>query len=588
MTTPDHSQDSELARGEERPSDADLPQETDAPREAARPTDEARPATEEHLAKEERSTPEGAPTRQRRASRKARPEQEEPTRQAPAQHSAPSARRFGLPMRAWRIIGVIGLVLSVCGVGAAWAVSSPLGASPDDDYHLGSIWCPPPLSESGCSTGYTDRGTFGPVVPESVSSTKVACYAFHGDESAVCALNNSDDRTMVTDRWDDGNYPWGYYQFHHHFIAHDADRAGVTMRVINVGIAIVLIGAIGALMPSAMRRGYVLAIPAAWTPMGIYFIASNNPSSWAFTGVFAFAAGLWAATQSLGWRRWCLIGAAALGAVLACTSRGDSAFFLFVVTAALAFAVRWRRDRWPEALLAVVSSIIGIIVMRSTNVASTHLATAEGEPRSLISLIGDNMSYLPQYLAGFYGYRWGPGWLDVDYNGSVSTVGLVIAGAVFVAGARTWSWRKAMTLLMLVGAMAGVPTLLGILQGFNNVATYQPRYMMPLWIVFLFFMLTMERRERTLSRPQAAAVGVLLVGTHFWALFVLLLRYTHGSSVLMFNMSKTAVWWWPGAPVGPNMVWALGTVCFAAAITFGLLLTREEVDEKPRTEAVEA
>ena len=35
-------------------------------------------------------------------------------------------------------------------------------------------------------------------------------------------------------RWDDGNYPWGYYQFHHHFIAHDADRAGVTMRLINI------------------------------------------------------------------------------------------------------------------------------------------------------------------------------------------------------------------------------------------------------------------------------------------------------------------------------------------------------------------
>ena len=116
MTTSDHSQDSELARGEERASDADLPQEADAPREAARPTDEARPATEEHLANEER------------------------TRQAPAQHSAPSARRFGLPVRAWRIMGAIGLVLSVCGVGAAWAVSSPLGASPDDDYHLGSIW----------------------------------------------------------------------------------------------------------------------------------------------------------------------------------------------------------------------------------------------------------------------------------------------------------------------------------------------------------------------------------------------------------------------------------------------------------------
>lgn len=430
MTTHDHPSD------EAKPLEGEFTSETDQPDENARPLDADRTQDEDA---------------------------DQPG-EARAPHSASFRDRFSLSTRAWRVIGVIGLVLSVCGVGLAWAVASPLGASPDDDYHLGSIWCPPPLADSGCTTGYTERGTFGPVVPESIAATRVACYAFHGNESAVCALNNSDERTMVTDRWDDGNYPWGYYQFHHHFIAHDADRAGVTMRLINVGIAIVLIGAIGALMPSAMRRGYVLAILAAWTPMGIYFIASTNPSSWAFTGVFAFAAGLWSATQSYGWRRWSLLGAAALGAVLSCTSRGDSAFFLFVITVALAFAVRWRREHWPEAALAIVASIIGIIVMRSTNVASTHLATAQGEHRSLIDLLGDNMSFLPQYLAGFYGYRWGPGWLDVNYDGSISTVGLLIAGAVFIAGARTWSWRKLMTLLTLVGAMAGVPTFIGILQ----------------------------------------------------------------------------------------------------------------------------
>ena len=105
-----------------------------------------------------------------------------------------------------------------------------------------------------------------------------------------------------------------------------------------------------------------------------------------------------------------------------------------------------------------------------------------------------------------------------------------------------------MTLLTLVGAMAGVPTLIGILQEFNNVATYQARYMMPLWIVFLFFLLTMDRRERMVSRPQAVVLGVLAAGTQFWALFLLLLRYTHGSSVILFNLSRTAGWWWPGAP----------------------------------------
>ena len=188
MTTHDHPSD------EAKPLEGEFASETDQPDENARPLDIDR--TEDEDA-------------------------DQPS-EAPTPHSASFRDRFSLSTRAWRVIGVIGLVLSVCGVGLAWAVASPLGASPDDDYHLGSIWCPPPLADSGCTTGYTERGTFGPVVPESIAATRVACYAFHGNESAVCALNNSDERTMVTDRWDDGNYPWGYYQFHHHFIGHNA------------------------------------------------------------------------------------------------------------------------------------------------------------------------------------------------------------------------------------------------------------------------------------------------------------------------------------------------------------------------------
>ena len=75
---------------------------------------------------------------------------------ATAQHSsndtegrrAPAAR-LPLTRRHWNILGVIALLASVFALGVAWAVSSPVGASPDDDYHLGSIWCTPPLSESG-------------------------------------------------------------------------------------------------------------------------------------------------------------------------------------------------------------------------------------------------------------------------------------------------------------------------------------------------------------------------------------------------------------------------------------------------------
>ena len=87
------------------------------------------------------------------------------------------------------------------------------------------------------------------------------------------------------------------------------------------------------------------------------------------------------------------------------------------------------------------------------------------------------------------------------------------------------------------------------------------------------------------SRPQAVVLGVLAAGTQFWALFLLLLRYTHGSSVILFNLSRTAGWWWPGAPIGPNTVWVIGTVSFAAAIAFAFLLTREEPDQKPALES---
>lgn len=42
--------------------------------------------------------------------------------------------------------GLLLLLMLLTGLG--WAVGSPAGSSPDDDYHLGSIWCPRPVEGS--------------------------------------------------------------------------------------------------------------------------------------------------------------------------------------------------------------------------------------------------------------------------------------------------------------------------------------------------------------------------------------------------------------------------------------------------------
>ena len=44
------------------------------------------------------------------------------------------------------VVGGLLLILMLL-TGLGWAVSSPVESSPDDNYHLGSIWCPRP---AGC------------------------------------------------------------------------------------------------------------------------------------------------------------------------------------------------------------------------------------------------------------------------------------------------------------------------------------------------------------------------------------------------------------------------------------------------------
>ena len=156
------------------------------------------------------------------------------------------------------------------------------GASPDDDYHLVSSWCPRPATSS-CATTTIDGNLY---VMAPVTTSHAPCEAFKADKSHACIYDYSDDTMFPTDRYNDGQYPYGFYQFHHLFTGHNVEHSVWVMRAINAGIAIILMGAIAALSRRSVRFSVLLAALVSWTPIGLYFIASNNPSSWAITGVF--------------------------------------------------------------------------------------------------------------------------------------------------------------------------------------------------------------------------------------------------------------------------------------------------------------
>lgn len=497
-------------------------------------------------------------------------------------------------------------MVAVIAASLAWVVSSPVGSSPDEDFHVGSMWCPPPVDETGCQISTKD-GEKAVMVPQSLAKEYVTCYAFDHDNSAQCALNASDEELAPTLRWDDGNYPWGYYQFAHLFVQHSTNRAVLALRAFNALLAIGLLGAIIALADSGLRRAISVVLTVAWLPMGFYFIAGMNPSSWAMTGTFAFAAALLASTRSEGRRRVGLVACALAGAVLACTSRGDSAFFLFVITVALAFAVPLSRRIVPEACLACVASAVGIWVMSRTNVAASHLASGSNvSGESWWHIMYLNVSALPDYLRGFVGYLFGPGWNDVSYQGTVSSGASLVVVALLAWSLRSLSWRRVLSALVVAGAITGVPVVIGMRGHFSNVEVYQPRYMLPLFAVFLLMLLApspaRDEGGRSLgSRPfrvpqgVAGRVGTGLVAavwalTNARALYLVIERYAfghtaHGMPIDLStrNLSDGNEWWWPNAPVGPMTVWVMGALAGFVAIALAAYLwggvTRERLQD---------
>ena len=63
---------------------------------------------------------------------------------------------------------------------AAWAFASPVGAGPDDDYHLVSTWCANGGSEQ-CEPGSESRNR------DAAWGLEAAlCYAQHAERSAEC------------------------------------------------------------------------------------------------------------------------------------------------------------------------------------------------------------------------------------------------------------------------------------------------------------------------------------------------------------------------------------------------------------------
>jgi hypothetical protein len=148
-----------------------------------------------------------------------------------------------------------------------------------------------------------------------------------------------------------------------------------------------------------------------------------------------------------------------------------------------------------------------------------------------------------------------------------------MAGIVFLSSISA-SRKKLVGMLATVLALWAIPLYLLQLGGFQAGEQVQPRYLVPLMMVFLGTMLLTSRGTPLLGDTRALwFVIVALSVANAIALHTNIRRYTTGVRVQGFNLDSPREWWWPFFPefLSPNVVWVIGTLAFTGLIWFLLM-----------------
>lgn len=462
--------------------------------------------------------------------------------------------------RASRVGQAVLLVMGALLVLSSWAVASPPGSSPDEDWHLASVWCPTPLEDS-CVTRVQDDGVTAVELPTTIV-VAAACTAFRPEASGACVAGLPETPTWTT-RVDNGAFPGGFYRAMGVFIGPDVTTSVMAMRVANGALAVALIGAAAALLSAPNRRLLAYGGLVVLAPMAVFLIAFLNPSSWGVTGVTAVWIGLHGfATEQSARRRGGLLAIALIGAALAATSRGDTgAFAALVSLAAAVLHVERHRADWRTLLAPLLTGSIGVAGFLTGTHASAVTGGISGSGPGGRGLLLDNIVALPALLIDSVT---GPlNWLDTPMPAITWVPVAVFATAVAFHGLRSMTWPKGLSLFGMVLAFCALPLLLLQVSGAPVGQEIQGRYLTPLIPVILMTALwnpvrgTVER----LSRTQLVVAFVAIVTAHAMALHTQIRRFVTGLDVGGYNLNRDVEWW--VGPLSPMTTWFLGALGFA-------------------------
>jgi Predicted membrane protein (DUF2142) len=476
----------------------------------------------------------------------------------------------------------------------AWVFASPVGASPDDDFHLTSVWCANP-SNASCVAGPTATSR---VVPKAL--VDAPCFAADQDKSAACQAKDftfSPKPTVTTSRGNfDGEYPPVYYATMSIFAGSNIVISVLLMRVFTIVLFLGITVALYLLLPVFRRQTLIWSWAITTIPLGFFLLASNNPSSWAIIGLGSAWQALLGYFETTGRRRIALGAIFALSVVMAAGARGDAALYSIVAIGVVFWLTFVPRRAYllqsilPVAMVAVaicfaLTSSQSGVGLHGFGGGSTQAVTADGSvaattggaltgPKQGLSgfgLFAYNLLNVPSLWAGAFG-NWALGWLDTPMPAVVTFGVTAVFVAVAFAGFARLTWRKVIAAAALVLLLVVIPVYVLQKSGSTIGANVQPRYILPLIVLLGGVLLLMRANEHLpLSRPQRVLLVTTLALANLVALHLNMQRYVLGNSHAALSLDSNIQWWWSMA-ISPNTVWAVGSVAYAAML---VIIVRE-------------
>ena len=456
----------------------------------------------------------------------------------------------------WVSVAIVSAILTLSG----WALSSPIGSSPDDDYHLPSIWCGQGFRDGICEKSSETNKVKVPYTTFANSG----CFAFDNETSGQCTfdatLKPTDKVNLVKDL-----YPPVYYWTMSWFVSTDMVASTLTIRITNSVIAVLALALLISAIPIHARRAPLVTILITSVPLGVFLIASTNPSGWAFFSLVMFISAFNGFITAITTKSRIILGSlAAVLSLMAAGTRADAPIFV-VLAMLLAFILSLSRKVFSRTNIIYSFVLLAACVYLYFSVGTGPGVVAGGlgipaleetsAPSPIVTLAG-----IPNLWVGIFGVA-GLGWLDTPMPAIVWALTLGIFVSLIFTSVQWFNPKQSFAVGAALVFMTAIPLYILTQSGLQVGQQVQPRYLLPLIALFSFAALyrASEQSGIQLTRAQILIIGFGLFVSNAIALHINARRYITGIDVMSVNLDANAEWWWSDFPLSANTVWLIAT-----------------------------